>query len=120
MSNILFVCGGAFAGLEKIIIERSEKGGIGFSADVKGEAERKSISETLGNVEPEDLIKYGLIPEFVGRLPVVATLMELDENQLVRILTEPKNALIKQYEHLFSMEDVEVDFRDSALRLQLF
>lgn len=113
--NILFICGGAFSGLEKIIVERSDKGGIGFSADVKGEADRKSLSETLSHAEPEDLIKYGLIPEFVGRLPVLATLMELDENQLVRILTEPKNALIKQYQHLFSMEDVEVDFRDSAL-----
>jgi ATP-dependent Clp protease ATP-binding subunit ClpX len=114
-SNILFICGGAFAGLEKIIVERSDKGGIGFSADVKGEADRKTISETLGHTEPEDLIKYGLIPEFVGRLPVIATLTELDENQLVRILTEPKNALIKQYQHLFDMEGVEVDFRESAL-----
>lgn len=116
-SNILFICGGAFAGLEKIILERSEKGGIGFMAEVKGKAERKSVSEVLKRVEPEDLIRYGLIPEFVGRLPVVATLSELDESQLISILTEPKNALIKQYKHLFQMEGVEVEFRDSALRL---
>ncbi len=114
-SNILFVCGGAFAGLEKIILERSEKGGIGFSAEVKGKSDRKSVSEILSQVEPEDLIRYGLIPEFVGRLPVVATLSELDEAQLIQILTEPKNALIKQYQHLFGMEGVEVEFRDSAL-----
>lgn len=116
-SNILFICGGAFAGLEKIILERSEKGGIGFMADVKSKDERKSVSETLTRVEPEDLIRYGLIPEFVGRLPVIATLSELNEAQLVSILTEPKNALIKQYKHLFEMEGVEVEFRDSAIHL---
>lgn len=116
-SNILFICGGAFAGLEKIILERSEKGGIGFMADVKSKDERKSVSEILTRVEPEDLIRFGLIPEFVGRLPVVATLSELDESQLVSILTEPKNALIKQYKHLFEMEGVEVEFRESALLL---
>ena len=114
-SNILFICGGAFAGLEKIILERSEKGGIGFSADVKSKSDRKSVSVVLTEVEPEDLIRYGLIPEFVGRLPVVATLSELDETQLIEILTAPKNALIKQYQHLFGMEGVEVEFRESAL-----
>lgn len=114
-SNILFICGGAFAGLEKIILERSEKGGIGFSAEVKSKSDRKTVSEVLTQVEPEDLIRYGLIPEFVGRLPVVATLSELDETQLIEILTAPKNALIKQYQHLFGMEGVEVEFRESAL-----
>lgn len=116
-SNILFICGGAFSGLEKIILERSEKGGIGFMANIKSKDERKSVSEILARVEPEDLIRYGLIPEFVGRLPVVATLAELNEAQLVSILTEPKNALIKQYKHLFEMEGVEVEFRDSAILL---
>lgn len=113
--NILFICGGAFAGLDKIIRDRSEKGGIGFSAEVKSKDDQKTISEVLFDVEPEDLVKYGLIPEFVGRLPVVATLSELDEAQLVRILTEPKNALIKQYAHLFEMEGVEIEFRENAL-----
>jgi len=115
-SNILFICGGAFAGLDKIILERSEKGGIGFSAEVKSQADRKSVSELLQGVEPEDLIKYGLIPEFVGRLPVAATLDELDEKQLVQILVEPKNAITKQYIHLFGMEDCELEFREDALR----
>lgn len=114
-SNILFICGGAFAGLDKIIVDRSDKSGIGFGAVVKGEEEQKSIGETLRGVEPEDLIKYGLIPEFVGRLPVVATLEELDVEALVRILKEPKNSLTKQYAKLFEMEDVEVDFREDAL-----
>jgi ATP-dependent Clp protease ATP-binding subunit ClpX len=115
-SNILFICGGAFAGLDKIILDRSERSGIGFSAQVKSEEDRKSIGETLRQVEPEDLIKYGLIPEFVGRLPVVATLDELYIDALVRILTEPKNSLTKQYSKLFEMEHVEVDFREDALR----
>jgi ATP-dependent Clp protease ATP-binding subunit ClpX len=115
-SNILFLCGGAFAGLEKVIISRSDKGGIGFSAEVKSRKGGKSISETLTDVEPEDLIKYGLIPEFVGRLPVVATLHELDETALVRILTEPKNAIIKQYCKLFEIEGCEIEFREEALR----
>ena len=115
-SNILFICGGAFAGLDKVITDRSDKSGIGFGAQVKGEQERKTIGETLRQVEPEDLIRYGLIPEFVGRLPVVATLEELDTDALVTILTEPKNSLTKQYTKLFEMEDVEVDFRDDALR----
>jgi ATP-dependent Clp protease ATP-binding subunit ClpX len=115
-SSILFICGGAFAGLDKVIRDRSEKSGIGFGADVKGEEDRKSIGETLRNVEPEDLIRYGLIPEFVGRLPVVATLEELDIDALMQILTEPKNSLTKQYTKLFDMENVEVDFREDALR----
>ena len=114
--NILFICGGAFSGLDKVILDRSEKSGIGFSALVKGAEEKKAIGETLRQVEPEDLIKYGLIPEFVGRLPVVATLDELDIEALVRILTEPKNSLTKQYAKLFEMEGVEVDFREDALR----
>jgi ATP-dependent Clp protease ATP-binding subunit ClpX len=115
-ANILFICGGAFAGLDKIIRERSEKGGIGFSADVKSKDDKQSISELLGTVEPEDLIKYGLIPEFVGRMPVAATLDELDEEQLVQILIEPKNAITKQYTRLFEMEDCEIEFRIDALR----
>ncbi len=115
-ANILFICGGAFAGLDRIIRERSEKGGIGFSAEVKSKEDRKSISEVLQTVEPEDLIKYGLIPEFVGRLPVAATLGELDEDQLVQILLEPKNAITKQYTRLFEMEGCELEFREDALR----
>jgi ATP-dependent Clp protease ATP-binding subunit ClpX len=115
-SNILFICGGAFAGLDKIIRSRSEKGGIGFSADVKSKDGNKTFGEVLMEVEPEDLIKYGLIPEFVGRLPVVATLTELDENALVRILTEPKNAIAKQFNKLFDMEGSELEFREEALR----
>jgi len=115
-SNILFIVGGAFAGLEKIIRDRSNKGGIGFFAEVKSEEEELSIGETLYDVEPEDLIKYGLIPEFVGRLPVVATLEELDQDALVTILTEPKNALTKQYTKLFEMEGCEIEFRLEALQ----
>jgi len=115
-SNILFIVGGAFAGLDRIIRGRSEKGGIGFSAQVKSKDEQLNLGEVLYDVEPEDLIKYGLIPEFVGRLPVVATLEELDEDALVQILTEPKNALTKQYEKLFEMEGCEIEFRDEALR----
>ncbi len=115
-SNILFICGGAFAGLDKVIRDRTEKSGIGFSADVKSEEEQKSFSEVLFSVEPEDLIRYGLIPEFIGRLPVIANLAELDEDALVQILTEPKNALTKQYRKLFEMEGVELDFREDALR----
>ena len=114
-SNILFICGGAFAGLEKVIRERSEKGGIGFSAEVNSKDDRKSVGETLLDVQPSDLIGYGLIPEFIGRLPVVATLAELDRNALVNILTEPKNALVKQYQALFDMESVELDLRQEAL-----
>jgi ATP-dependent Clp protease ATP-binding subunit ClpX len=115
-SNILFIVGGAFAGLEKVIRDRSEKGGIGFSAEVKSKDDSRSIGEIIVDVEPEDLIKYGLIPEFVGRLPVVATLQELDEDSLIQILTEPKNALTKQYSRLFEMEGCELEIRDDALR----
>ena len=115
-SNILFICGGAFAGLEKIILDRSSKSGIGFIADVKTSEQEQSIGELLNEVQPADLIRYGLIPEFVGRLPVVATLEELDEDALVSILLEPKNALTKQYRKLFDMEGVELEFRDDALR----
>ncbi len=115
-TNILFVCGGAFDGLDKVIRARSEKGGIGFGAEVKSQDNRKDMSRVLRDVQPEDLIKYGLIPEFVGRLPVVATLGELDEAALIQILTEPKNALIKQYQKMFSMEGAELEIRDSALR----
>ncbi len=115
-SNILFICGGAFAGLDKVIRSRSEKGGIGFSADVKSKDNGKNVGEVLMEVEPEDLIKYGLIPEFVGRLPVVATLTELDEHALVRILTEPKNAIVKQFKKLFEMEGSELELRDEALK----
>src|SRR5215467_8002348 len=114
-TNILFICGGAFDGLEKIIRSRSEKSGIGFAADVRSLKSAKDISEVLKTVEPEDLIKYGLIPEFVGRLPVVATLEELDEKALIQILTEPKNALIKQYQKLFGMEGVDLEVRPQAL-----
>lgn len=115
-ANILFICGGAFAGLDKIIRDRSEKGGIGFSAEVKSKDDSRSVGEVLNELEPEDLIKFGLIPEFVGRLPVLATLTELDEDALVKILTEPKNAITKQYSKLFEMEDCEVEFRDDALK----
>jgi ATP-dependent Clp protease ATP-binding subunit ClpX len=115
-SNILFICGGAFAGLDKIILNRSSKAGIGFVAEVKTSEDEQSVGELLVDVEPEDLIRYGLIPEFVGRLPVVATLEELDEDALVTILLEPKNALTKQYRKLFDMEGVELEFRDDALR----
>ena len=115
-SNILFICGGAFAGLDKVIRDRSEKGGIGFSAEVKSKDESKNVGEVLADLEPEDLVRYGLIPEFVGRLPVIATLEELDIDALVSILTEPKNSLTKQYSKLFEMEDVDVDFREDGLR----
>lgn len=113
-SNILFICGGAFAGLDKIIRDRSEKGGIGFGAEVKSK-NNKSVGQTLKGLETEDLIKYGLIPEFVGRLPVIATLEELDKIALMEILVEPKNSLVKQYRKLFDMEGVEIDFREDAL-----
>ncbi len=113
--NILFICGGAFAGLEKVIQNRSTKGGIGFNAEVRSKEEGKKVSESLREVEPEDLVKFGLIPEFVGRLPVIATLEELDEAALIQILTEPKNALTKQYARLFEMEGVELSFDEAAL-----
>ncbi|HWQ39089.1 MAG TPA: ATP-dependent Clp protease ATP-binding subunit ClpX [Burkholderiales bacterium] len=115
-TNILFVCGGAFDGLDKVIRQRSDKSGIGFGAEVRGKDSRKDIGEVLKEVEPEDLIKYGLIPEFVGRLPVVATLDELDESALIQILTEPKNALLKQYQKMFAMEGVQLEVRPEALR----
>jgi ATP-dependent Clp protease ATP-binding subunit ClpX len=114
--NILFICGGAFAGLEKIILNRTQKSGIGFTSEVRDINTRPHGSDLFHDVEPEDLIKYGLIPEFVGRLPVVATLDELDEGALISILTEPKNALTKQYRRLFEMEGAELEFRDEALR----
>ena len=113
-TNILFICGGAFDGLEKVIQGRTERSGIGFGATVHGKSERR-VSEVFREVEPEDLIKFGLIPELVGRLPVVATLGELTEDALVQILTEPKNALVKQYQKLFGMEDVELEIRPGAL-----
>lgn len=115
-TNILFICGGAFDGLEKVIRARSEKGGIGFGAEVKSKDDMREVGEVLREVEPEDLIKFGLIPEFIGRLPVVATLESLDEEALIEILTKPKNALTKQYAKLFKMEGVELEFRDGALR----
>jgi len=112
-SNILFICGGAFSGIDEVIKYRTDKSGIGFGASVKDtESSLASIVDTL---EPEDLVKFGLIPEFVGRLPVISTLHELDENALVRILQEPKNALVNQYKHLFNIDDVELDFRTEAL-----
>ena len=114
-ANILFICGGAFDGLDRVIRDRSEKSGIGFSATVQSKDDQKSIGEILEGVAPEDLTKYGLIPEFVGRLPVIATLKELDEDALVQILTQPKNAITKQYAKLFEMEDCELEFRDEAL-----
>jgi ATP-dependent Clp protease ATP-binding subunit ClpX len=116
-ANILFICGGAFAGLDKVIQARSEKGGIGFSAEVKSKDDSRNVGEVLSEVEAEDLIKYGLIPEFVGRLPVLATLEELNEDALVRILNEPKNALVKQYKKLFEREGCELEFREEALRV---
>jgi ATP-dependent Clp protease ATP-binding subunit ClpX len=114
-TNILFIVGGAFSGLERVIRNRTEKSGIGFGAEVKSKDNRKDLGEVFRMVEPEDLIKFGLIPEFVGRLPVIATLEELDEKALVRILTEPKNALVKQFHKLFKMEGAELEFRDDAL-----
>lgn len=115
-SNMLFICGGAFAGLDRVIRDRTEKSGIGFAAEVKNKDDKKNLSTYLREAEPEDLIRYGLIPEFIGRLPVAAVLEELDEKQLVQILTEPKNALTKQYARLFDMEGAELEFREDALR----
>jgi len=115
-TNILFICGGAFAGLEKIIVDRTDKSGIGFVAQVRSKKDKKALNDIIANVEPEDLIKYGLIPEFIGRLPVIATLEELDEQALINILTEPKNALTKQYAKLFEMEGIGLEFRKEALK----
>ncbi|NOQ80868.1 MAG: ATP-dependent Clp protease ATP-binding subunit ClpX [Gammaproteobacteria bacterium] len=115
-ANILFICGGAFSGLDTIIRDRSEKSGIGFGAEVSSKDDTKSFGDLLDGIEPQDLTRYGLIPEFVGRLPVIATLKELDEDALVRILTEPKNALAKQYSKLIEMEGAELDLREEALR----
>ena len=114
--NVLFICGGAFSGLEKVIQQRSEKSGIGFGADIKTISNDARMSEFLPDLEPEDLIKYGLIPEFVGRMPIIATLEELDEEALMTILTEPKNALIKQFGKLFELENVELEIRQDALK----
>ena len=114
-TNILFIVGGAFSGLDRVIRNRTEKSGIGFGAEVKSKENRKDVGEVFKMVEPEDLIKYGLIPEFVGRLPVIATLEELDEKALIKILTEPKNALVKQFQKLFKMEGAELEFREEAL-----
>ena len=114
-TNILFVCGGAFDGLEKVIRNRSEPGGMGFGAEVKSKDDKKAIGEILRTVEPEDLIKFGLIPELIGRLPVIATLEELSSEALVQILVEPKNALVKQYQKLFSMENVDLEIRPAAM-----
>ncbi len=114
-ANILFICGGAFSGLDKIISERTEKGGIGFGAEVKSKADKKNEPSLIHKVEPEDLGRYGLIPEFIGRLPVIATLDELDDTALVRVLTEPKNAITKQYLRLFELEGAEIEFREDAL-----
>ncbi|MDP2737743.1 MAG: ATP-dependent Clp protease ATP-binding subunit ClpX, partial [Pseudorhodobacter sp.] len=113
-TNILFICGGAFSGLERIIAQRGKGSAIGFGAEVK-EPDARGVGELFGELEPEDLLKYGLIPEFVGRLPVIATLTDLDEAALVTILTEPKNALVRQYQRLFEMEDVKLSFTDDAL-----
>jgi ATP-dependent Clp protease ATP-binding subunit ClpX len=114
--NVLFICGGAFAGLEKVIRDRSEKSGIGFSAEIRSKVDAKSNDDLLREVEPADLIKYGLIPEIIGRLPVVSTLEELDEKALFNILTEPKNSLVKQFRKIFEMEGADLEFRDSALQ----
>ena len=115
-ANILFICGGAFSGLEKVVQQRQEKGGIGFTADVKNKDDSKKVSELFRQVEAADLVKFGLIPEFIGRLPVIAPLEELDQEALMQILTEPKNALTRQYQYLFEMENVDLLFEDSALR----
>lgn len=114
--NILFICGGAFAGLDKLIVERSEKAGIGFVADIKTKEETLTEAQIVKTLEPHDLVKYGLIPEFIGRLPVMAVLDELDEDTLVQILTKPRNALVKQYSKLFDMESVKLEIREDALR----
>lgn len=115
--NILFICGGAFSGIEKIVNNRKTEVGIGFSANVRNENDTKNVTEAMRDIEPEDLVSYGLIPEFTGRLPVIASLEEMDADALVRVLKEPKNSLVKQYEALFMMEGVEIEFTDEALKL---
>jgi ATP-dependent Clp protease ATP-binding subunit ClpX len=115
--NILFICGGAFAELDKLIRARTEKSGIGFSAEIYDETNKKAVGELLRQVEPEDLIKFGLIPEFIGRLPVISVLDELGEDEMVRILKEPKNALTKQYRKLFMLEGVDLEFEETALKI---
>jgi ATP-dependent Clp protease ATP-binding subunit ClpX len=114
-ANILFICGGAFAGLDRVIHQRVDKGGIGFSAEVKSKSDTRAVNDTLKNLEPDDLVRFGLIPEFIGRLPVTAVLEELDETALISILRDPKNALVKQYQKLFQMENVSLEFREDAL-----
>lgn len=114
-SGILFICGGAFAGLEKVIQARTEKSSIGFDAEILSDTELQSNSELIAQVEPDDLMKFGLIPEFIGRMPVFATLEDLDKAALIKILTEPKNALVKQYQHLFSLESADIQFSDDAI-----
>lgn len=113
--NILFICGGAFSGLDQIIRDRSEKSGIGFSAKVHSKTDSLFIAELLTKLEPEDLVRYGLIPEFIGRLPIIATLKELDEDSLMKILTQPRNALVKQYQRLLKLDGVELEIREDAL-----
>ena len=113
-TNILFICGGAFAGLDKIISQRGKGSGMGFGADVR-DVDARGVGEVFGDLEPEDLLKFGLIPEFVGRLPVIATLTDLDEDALITILTKPKNALVKQYQRLFELEETKLTFTDDAL-----
>ena len=112
----MFICGGAFSGLNKVIEQRTNKTGIGFSAEVDSKSKITALNKNIDDLEPEDLVKYGLIPEFVGRLPVISNLHELDEDALVRILKEPKNALVNQYKHLFEIDNVELNFRDEALK----
>ena len=114
-TNILFICGGAFAGLDKIISQRDKGTSIGFGAEVKNTADKKT-GEWMKNLEPEDLLKYGLIPEFIGRLPILATLEDLDEKSLIKILQEPKNSLIKQYQELFKLEGTKLSFKDNAVK----
>ena len=114
--NILFICGGAFSGLDQIIRDRSEKSGIGFGAQIHSKTDNPFMSEYLSSLEPEDLVRYGLIPEFIGRLPIIATLCELDEDALMTILTEPKNALVKQYQRLLKLDGVDLEIREDALK----
>ena len=114
-ANILFICGGAFSGLDRVIHQRLDKGGIGFGAEVKSKSDARALNDTLKNLEPDDLVRFGLIPEFIGRLPVAAVLDELDERALIAILRDPKNALVKQYQKLFQMEDAHLEFREDAL-----